>query len=990
MRVRTIISVFSLLPALLCLTVCAGPLAAEGNVYIVDVKHPNASDENPGTAEAPWKTIRHAAAVAQCGDTVRIKAGRYREGDINIANSGKRLLVNRYDHWLNVSLRHFDASYVTFEAYGDGEVIVDGSVELAPALFRPVEGTKKVYAADLSALIKETAQYQFPRHNKFWLFLNDQYLLPKVDKAGLSSGPVELRYKPDLSAPTDEDDLKYYYDADNRTLIVNFGGPAPAQAGKVEISVHYSGICGPYDGQYIRLRGLTLQRFNGRTIDFSRVLGGIVTDCLIRHGGELNCGYHSVVRRNTILDADAIGINGGSFSLIDENLIIRNFRDRYQARNGYTASAITYFGVEYIRFRNNVVLESPSNGFWPDCTGNSHIHMGNTIGHCQGNAFYIEAPAFGNVLLHNVSFQNNNGIYFRQNMGNTAMENYVFGGGGAFLMGSTQVQFMRNNQVIGNWIRDVQTGIGVGTAADGMKQNRHLTDRNVFDPSVLFIARWAGEAYKTLEEYRQATGNEQHGQTAKVDESAMGLVSFRVADSSRPWERCLMFGNPTMARPEWGAMIDHPYFWRLGTAYHFDEFAKWEMYQGLDVPRTPVDKSIGGYLRQTGRYDFPAPGRTEPASRPAGWQGEPNDKVVLEVSSLPEKVISERGLGWWSVSLPTAAEAEVDLAVRVTLRDVKAAKDGGGVVMFAEWSDYTRQRVQVDFIAGRDESGTVHLAEALTGTCIDRRIAGQVMAPAWAKRLRVFFGLQDCTGSAAFDDADIQTAPGQAPPAAEEPQTTGPPNIQPKPIVDPAALDFFIVDLSKHVNRPLKDDKADDGKGGWTDQGSEADMSGLDPGDKEYQGVPFKISAPNSCLVLFSPERPQSKDLPKQANIEVGRKADVLYFLHDCAWAKEGLEQFKYVVKYDDGSKVEIPIIGGEHIFDWALGLQAKFTKRIARMRPSVAVTVGGGALFPHVNVYMLEWLNPHPEKKIAAIDFVSAGKGVPILLGITTGIRKP
>ncbi|MDY0171007.1 MAG: hypothetical protein RBS80_30990 [Thermoguttaceae bacterium] len=59
-------------------------------------------------------------------------------------------------------------------------------------------------------------------------------------------------------------------------------------------------------------------------------------------------------------------------------------------------------------------------------------------------------------------------------------------------------------------------------------------------------------------------------------------------------------------------------------------------------------------------------------------------------------------------------------------------------------------------------------------------------------------------------------------------------------------------------------------------------------------------------------------------------------------------------------------------------------------MRPSVAEMMGGGLVFPQVNVYMLEWLNPHPEEEIAAIDFVSAGKGVPILLGITTGTRKP
>lgn len=74
----------------LCLPVLAGVLVARGgatlfgasapmNVYFVDQVHPDASDSNPGTEEAPWLTIQHAAEVASAGDTVLVKAGVYRE-----------------------------------------------------------------------------------------------------------------------------------------------------------------------------------------------------------------------------------------------------------------------------------------------------------------------------------------------------------------------------------------------------------------------------------------------------------------------------------------------------------------------------------------------------------------------------------------------------------------------------------------------------------------------------------------------------------------------------------------------------------------------------------------------------------------------------------------------------------------------------------------------------------------------------------------------
>jgi hypothetical protein len=56
---------------------CAvAPSAALAAIYHV-APPPAGSDGNPGTLEAPWATLQHAAATVVAGDTVRVRAGDY-------------------------------------------------------------------------------------------------------------------------------------------------------------------------------------------------------------------------------------------------------------------------------------------------------------------------------------------------------------------------------------------------------------------------------------------------------------------------------------------------------------------------------------------------------------------------------------------------------------------------------------------------------------------------------------------------------------------------------------------------------------------------------------------------------------------------------------------------------------------------------------------------------------------------------------------------
>jgi len=69
---------------LLIVTLVMGPAMAAQNYYVSTA----GSDSNNGSSTAPWKTITHAAALAQAGWTVHVAPGTYNEGVIQISASG--------------------------------------------------------------------------------------------------------------------------------------------------------------------------------------------------------------------------------------------------------------------------------------------------------------------------------------------------------------------------------------------------------------------------------------------------------------------------------------------------------------------------------------------------------------------------------------------------------------------------------------------------------------------------------------------------------------------------------------------------------------------------------------------------------------------------------------------------------------------------------------------------------------------------------------
>jgi len=110
-------------------------MRANAATYVVDNANPKAGDANDGSPAAPWKTIQHAADVAQAGDTVCVMAGEYAER-VSVKNSGAEgaKLVFRALPRRSVTMEGFntgEANYVRIEGFRITSARLQNGIELA-------------------------------------------------------------------------------------------------------------------------------------------------------------------------------------------------------------------------------------------------------------------------------------------------------------------------------------------------------------------------------------------------------------------------------------------------------------------------------------------------------------------------------------------------------------------------------------------------------------------------------------------------------------------------------------------------------------------------------------------------------------------------------------------------------------------------------------------------------------------------------------------
>ena len=193
-------------------------------------------------------------------------------------------------------------------------------------------------------------------------------------------------------------------------------------------------------------------------------------------------------------------------------------------------------------------------------------------------------------------------------------------------------------------------------------------------------------------------------------------------------------------------------------------------------------------------------------------------------------------------------------------------------------------------------------------------------------------------------------------------------------------LNFTTLDLAGVANNSTRDRIAGDGKGGWTDQGGENDLSCFTlQGQQRFKEIPFQIAPlPRNTVSVGGRNW---KQFPRQVSIPAGnRKAAGLYFLHTSAWTSPKVGS--YAVTYSDGSTVEIPIRNLNEIFNW-----------ITEGNAEQAIPGWSGRNASRdVGLTLFAWPNPHPEKPIRSI-LMKAGDNPQVffsLLGVTLAGQYP
>ncbi|MFA5204663.1 MAG: glycoside hydrolase family 2 TIM barrel-domain containing protein [Lentisphaeria bacterium] len=191
---------------------------------------------------------------------------------------------------------------------------------------------------------------------------------------------------------------------------------------------------------------------------------------------------------------------------------------------------------------------------------------------------------------------------------------------------------------------------------------------------------------------------------------------------------------------------------------------------------------------------------------------------------------------------------------------------------------------------------------------------------------------------------------------------------------------FTPVDLRPYCTMGFSDTIAGDGKGGWSDQGPQNDLSCFPVNQKRFENIPFDIIDPaknngKSCVVLGSD---QLKALSRKVTIDLGsRKARRLYFLHGAAWAPGQGTVGRYTVTYGQALRMEREILltCGVNIADWYVPQELE----------KATVAWRGDNARSLVGLYLLVWENPHPDTIIDSITFEATDANAILgLVGLT------
>jgi hypothetical protein len=263
--------------------VLAGAFSIPAATFEVAQQHPQATDDGPGTAERPWKTISKAAAKAGAGDLVLIRGGVYRERVVVNANGSQETPIR-------------------FEAAPGEHVVLTGADRLTGWL--PAEAGRPVY--------RVAWPHRFITWSKSMTHPGDDYhrLIGRCERVAVDGYLLRQVLSAGQLAPG-----AFFADVTNKLLLVWDMGSRDLNKTTVEASVRQEIF--RVEGAHVRLRGLHF-RFAANMAQHGAVaLAGrhdVMEDCVIEAmnaSGAAFTGEDVVVRRCVFRDNGQLGFGAG-------------------------------------------------------------------------------------------------------------------------------------------------------------------------------------------------------------------------------------------------------------------------------------------------------------------------------------------------------------------------------------------------------------------------------------------------------------------------------------------------------------------------------------------------------------------------------------------------------------------------------------------------------------------------------------------------------
>ncbi len=402
-------------------------------LYHVAQGHPDASDDNPGTEEKPWRTISRAADVLQPGEKVVVHEGIYREC-VRAARGGEG-----------------PDRMIAYEAAPGEEVHVRGSEVWAPA-WRPGEGWKfagkrgspptdpppgvRIWTGDLPAewfiAYNPFAVMNFsPEYTTFvddWTEEETNRFLLRRGMVFADGRPLrEVRFPRELSSG---EGVFWVEDPGLRIHLRLWGDADPADF-EFEVTAREQVLAGRERGlAYVRVSGLHFSHAaDGVPVPQRAMVSAwrghhwIVEDCSLRWANACgldvgNESWHSgwpevtpgegrhVIRRNYVADCGICGlaaVHNNRGSLVEDNLVERI--GGMGVERLWETAGLKFHRADGVLIRRNVfrhITDAP--GIWLDYLNRNTRVTENVVADVSGilGGIYVEVSRDPNLIDHNV------------------------------------------------------------------------------------------------------------------------------------------------------------------------------------------------------------------------------------------------------------------------------------------------------------------------------------------------------------------------------------------------------------------------------------------------------------------------------------------------------------------------------------------------------------------------------------------------------------